>query len=573
MEKLKKDQKLPSGRNQESETNKQLNKQDQAITDVELGTSNKTSSPSPSHDNAPPPNQQTPPIVQWSYTPRTATEELHQVSIPTQAPSPCVLNQWQQLPHPQHSFMNQVQQGQAFLPSLSPFWQPHQPSGPMLGPNVPTTFQTFTPFGTNGASCQAQPFIAGGTSSRGQPMVPNICYHVGHTFPGFPGPWDPSSWLGQIYQSQSPYAYSFPGPLSYTSATPGMHGCLPSVEHSFQRGIIRPPAKLSQKHQQLWEAQSAENVQLWSVINNMQSEVADYKDRVMKLAEEVSSLKQKLEESSGEVIVAGTGQAPKKGRPKRSIASIDALHESQPPRGRGRKPAISKTHSEIKSPIFEKVILRKVENKEKSYHSSATTAVEQENNEKLSGVVTGISSNIGISQSNSMLSTYQGIQICQTALNSASEAKGNFGKDKDMKIAYSELSLPSKVLNSNNMDISANNIGSTGNGSLGWPSDITCQDSARNVLDIDRQGFFHNGSFIKQDGKMTPGWCFTNEEDASEELEGAVVGSSKEENEEEMGDDSSSGAEEIGGTKDEDACTMNDVIAASPKDLPPLYNW
>ena len=71
----------------------------------------------------------------------------------------------------------------------------------------------------------------------------------------FAGPWDPSSWLGQIQQLQPPYAYNFPGSLNYCSTTPTVPNCLTSVEHSFQRGIIRPPGKLSQKHQQLWEAQ------------------------------------------------------------------------------------------------------------------------------------------------------------------------------------------------------------------------------------------------------------------------------------------------------------------------------
>lgn len=328
--------------------------------------------------------------------------------------------------------------------------------------------------------------------------------------------------------------------------------------------------------------QSVENVQLWSVVNNLQAEVADYKDRLMKVTEEVTSLKQKVEEPAAEVVgtvAAATGQPSKRGRPKRSVTSVHALCESLP-RARGRKAALSKAQPETKSPIVEKVILNKVENKEKAYHST-TSGAQQENNEKISDAVTDVSVNFGISQSNSMTSTYQaqvqeyqGIQICGTAFHSASGVKGNAEKDKDCKLAYSGLSQPDKVMN-NSMDVSAKYIGSTGNGSLGWLSGIPSQDSTKNVLDATRQNFFPNGCFIQRGGKISHGWNFANEEDASEELEDAVVGLARDENEneEEMGDDTSSGAEEIDGSKDESACALNSATTASPKDLPPLNNW
>lgn len=67
----------------------------------------------------------------------------------------------------------------------------------------------------------------------------------------FTGPWDPTSCLAQMHQLQHPYVYNFSG------ASTWMPGCLVSGEHSLQRGIIKPPAKLSQKHQQLWEAQAS----------------------------------------------------------------------------------------------------------------------------------------------------------------------------------------------------------------------------------------------------------------------------------------------------------------------------
>ncbi|KAJ1414584.1 hypothetical protein SESBI_18834 [Sesbania bispinosa] len=529
MEKKNKDQKHGSAWNQESQTNEPQNKQDKAQPNVTPGLSTKISSPS--HDYTPNSNQQQQPsIIQWPYTPQNATEQLLAISIPTQAPLPRALNLWQQIPHPQ--------QGQVFAQSTLPFWQPQPPStgGPLLGANVPAIFQSFCDTGWH-----ANPVVPGGTSLTTQSLVPNMCYHVGYTFPSFPGPGDSSSFLAQMHQLQHPYVHNFPGALGFSSATPWMPGCLASGEHAFQRGIIRPPAKLSQKHQQLWEAQSMENVQLWSLVNKLQAEVSDYKGRLMKLEEEVSSLKHKVEKPTNEVIgniPVGTGQPSKRGRPKRSSASVNALHESQPQTRTRKSSLINKAQFEIKSPIFEKVILRKVENKEIANHS-ATTMVQQANSEKMSNVVTEVRGNIQVSQSNSLMSAYQGqvhqgIQMCGSGpdLSSTLGVKVN----KDLKITYSELSQLDKVLN-NSMDVSAKFIGNSGNGNLGWNCGIHSQDSTKDVLDVARQSLFHNGSVVQQVGNVTPGWNFGKEEGASED---DMVRSTKDENEMEMGDDTSS---------------------------------
>lgn len=60
----------------------------------------------------------------------------------------------------------------------------------------------------------------------------------------FTGTWDPSHFWGQAQQSQSPCTYNVSGAYGYNS-----------LPQSFQRGIIRPEAKLPQKHQKLWDAQ------------------------------------------------------------------------------------------------------------------------------------------------------------------------------------------------------------------------------------------------------------------------------------------------------------------------------
>ncbi|KAK7367656.1 hypothetical protein VNO80_09672 [Phaseolus coccineus] len=303
MENKKKDQKHAFVCNQESQTNDEpQTKRKNAQPNVTVVPSAKISSSSPSVHSAPKSNQQQQPsIVQWLYTPQNATGQSLAMHFPTQASPPGALNQWQQYPH-------------LFAQSASPFWQSHPPTavaGPLLGANVSTIYQPFTDTGFPGAP-----------SSTTERLPPNMCYYQ---FPGFPGPWDPSSYMAQLYQMQHPYIHSFPGALNFSSATRKVSNCLASGEHSSQIGNIRPSSKLSQKHQQLWEAQTVENVQLWSVINKLQAEVSDCKDQLKKLEEEVSSFKQKAEVATKQVI--GTTQPLKKRRrPRQSMASADALN-------------------------------------------------------------------------------------------------------------------------------------------------------------------------------------------------------------------------------------------------------
>ncbi|KAK7309126.1 hypothetical protein RJT34_05616 [Clitoria ternatea] len=477
---------------------------------------------SPSDDSSPNSNQQQQPQnVQWSFTPQNAFEQFMAMHFPNQAPTPAggALNQWQQ--------------GQVFAQSAAPpFWQPQPPTA-------------------------GNPLLGG--SSAPYTMPPNMCYPLGYSFPGFPGPWDPSSCLGQLYQIQHPYVYGFPGAINFPSATPAMPGCVSSGEQSSQRGISRPHAKLSQKHQQLWDAQSVENVKLWSVIKKLQAEVSDYKDQLKKLEEEVLSLKRKVDVPANKVIgtiPAATAQPSKRGRPrKRSLASVDALLESHS-QADGKNPALRSTKFECKSPIFEKVVLKKVENKDIAIRSTSS-------NEKILNAVKDESSMIQINKSNPIVSAYQsqvdqGIQKCGsgTAISSSSGIN-NLVKDKDMKLAYSQPSQShDKALNAS--------IGNPDNVHLGWTSGMPSQGTAMDLLDFARQSFFLNGSFIQQQGgSTTPGWNFAND-DASGVLEDAIVGSAKDESEEEMGDETSSGGEELGVTKDIDGCSVNFTMATSP---------
>ena len=325
--------------------------------------------------------------------------------------------------------------------------------------------------------------------------------------------------------------------------------------------------------------QSAENVQLWNVINLLQSEIADYKNRLMKLEAEVSSLKPtvEVEEANAQVIAFGSaGKPSKRGRSKRpSVNALTSPSESHP-RARGRKHPPAQAQSESKTLIFEKVILNKVEDKQKASHSTAT--MERENIEEISNIVTPHSSgNMEINGNNLTMPAFHnqvhqqftGVQIGGFGLNSSSELNSIDEKVKKLKSGYSILSQQAKGMN--NKGASTIYMGAAGNGSLGWHSNITSEDYGRNLINMASQGFYNDGNIVRQEGKIIPGWGYVNEEDASEELEDAVVGPAKGEKEEEMEDDASSGAEEI--AQKQDGYKMDGAVGISPKGLPPHSNW
>lgn len=150
---------------------------------------NRTSSPL--HDNAPPFNQQHPPVLQRSCAAQHAVEPspfISRPSIPSLSPSPIVLSQWQQFPHlHQNPTSHQAQHGQPshFAQSTVPFWMPQHPVYLLPGVNAPTNFQPFTPLGTTNADWQAPGALGGGTLSENQPPIP--CHQIGYTYSGFPG--------------------------------------------------------------------------------------------------------------------------------------------------------------------------------------------------------------------------------------------------------------------------------------------------------------------------------------------------------------------------------------------------
>ncbi|XP_062120285.1 uncharacterized protein LOC133834625 [Humulus lupulus] len=581
MEKKKKDHKLTSASSQEPDTNDLSNKDDQD--EQTVGNNVKTGCPPNDHTTSE--NNHHPPVLQWPYTPQNTVDQSPLASKPhihTQSSSPIIISQWN-FPH-QHSqnlTNHHVPQGQLplnYTQSTPPFWLPQRTAHTFPGMNVPPAFSPYVPFGATEITWQA-PAVGVGTASTPQNQVPSVCYPFGYSFQGLPGACDPLSlWSqGQAQQSQPLCTYAFPGTYNYFSTPPSV---LPSSSTSpgqaIQRGLIRPTAKLSQKHQILWDAQSAENVQLWNVINQLQSEIADYKSRLTRLEAEISSFKPKVEEpparSSGTAVA---GQPSKRGRPKRSVASVDvgASPDESHPRARGRKSATSKVQSETKAHIFEKVVLNKIEDIDKSCQSPAT--IEQRYSENILNNAAHASGNVEIHGSDLLMPAFSNqahLQICGMGLASSFEMKCSSDKSTEPKTAYSILSQQTAAMNTNSSS-SAGYLSATVNGNLGWSANITSEESERKMLSIGSQGFYNNGSVIRQGGKLVPGWSFVNGEDASEELEdAAVLGSAKDENEE-MEEDGSSEAEDIVQSKDDDANNADGAVGTSPKDLPPLNNW
>ncbi|KAL5755180.1 hypothetical protein ACOSP7_023400 [Xanthoceras sorbifolium] len=569
----KKEQKIAYSTIQETMTNDLLitRNEEQNTSNLALDAKN-TKTGSSSLGNANLVNQQYPPVLQWPYIPQNVEQSSSLSSGPCvsiQSPSPIVVSTRQQLPHPQpNPTSNQVQQGPPpplhVAQSAMPFWLPSRPGYQSPAVNVPATFQTFTPLGTINANWQASAVIGGVTSSSNQPQVSNLCYPVGYPHPGFPGPWDPSPWYAQSQQLQPSSMYTFPGGYGYFSPVPPLlPGCSASLGQSFQRGIIRPTVKLSQKHQQLWEAQSAENVQLWTVIGQLQTELAEVKSRLMKLEAEVSSLEPAVEEPIAQVTRAAlSGKASMRGRPRRSAASVDVLVTPDEPYtrtcGRKRAATLCKAQpSQARTLIFEEVVLNKVDKKEKACHSPATN--QQENDEKIPNIITDSNSNMEVHGSNLMMPGFNNqvhrentrIPVSGIELNTSLKAKST--ETDDSKAAFSILSQHSKEKNTKGSSVT--HTGTAVNGSFGWSSNSIPGNCGRNFFNMSYQHCYDNGSVISQGGKHIPGWSFVNEENASEPLNDAVVTSAKDDNEQEMGDEASSGGEEISGTKDEVAYT------------------
>lgn len=183
--------------------------------------------------------------------------------------------------------------------------------------------------------------------------------------------------------------------------------------------------------------QSAENVQLWNMIGQLQGELADCKGRLIKLEAEISSLRPAATDEPAVGVGNGgltvRGQPTKRGRSKRAMAQAGSQPPLQP-RTRGRKPAIGRTKVEEVTPsVLEKESLNKVGDKDKDFTSLNIT--EQDKNEGISAAITqnnGITEiedgtlKMAASIDNQVLQQYPEIQSCGIEFKSPSLLKFNY---------------------------------------------------------------------------------------------------------------------------------------------------
>lgn len=299
--------------------------------------------------------------------------------------------------------------------------------------------------------------------------------------------------------------------------------------------------------------QSAQNIQLWTVIGQLQSELADCKSRLSKLEAEASSAKVTTEEPTSQTIgTALAGQTSKRGRPKKPVPPVDALPsiDESHPRTRGRKPAVLKIQHETRTTNFEKECPNKVEDKGKANHSSATTQQQQEDDGKISCAFINTSGNIEIDRTNPMMHPFHnqihqdipGLQLSGIGFSSSSNMKTSSDKPEDPKTAFSILYSHVRQIKSEGA--SGTYTEAAANTNLGWPSNISFEDTGRNGLNISSEGFYDNGGVLRQVGKVIPGWSFVHEEDASRDLENAAIGGPGKHEDGEVMEDASSGAED-----------------------------
>ncbi|KAG9439418.1 hypothetical protein H6P81_019583 [Aristolochia fimbriata] len=451
-------------------------------------------------------SQQYPLVLHWPYTPQPTSEQSVTKTLNTETPN-CrqrtVSNQPQNLQNPinPHFSHGQLQHAQQTVS----FWLHQRP-----------TIQTAA--GSLGLHSNG--------ASSGYESTPSFCYQGGLPYPvGFPGAWSPSPLWGQTQQPQPPFTLHYPAfPGGSVYFAPSQATFDPASGRPL--GIIRPPVKLSQKHQQMWETQSAENVYLRNAVSRMEAEMATYRGRLAKLEAEVACLKAQrdstLEGSGG----AGIVQPPKRGRPKRPIASVNTLpsQEDSQPRPRGRKHLSSKVEAQN--------LLDKQGNgtkDEKAVNQSANGFGSDVNNCKFT---------VSEDTQNQKFATYPNqelqtpvIQAGVACLGSSSGMEGGIhqGESQNRKTAFSTFSTFST---SSQLPLKSSEArASPFNGSSeGWQSNVMQADCSRNVLDMRTYSMYENNNIMAQRCKLYQGWSLVNDS-ASEEPD-EVVGSENDEEEE-----------------------------------------
>ncbi|RWR77909.1 pollen-specific leucine-rich repeat extensin-like protein 2 isoform X1 [Cinnamomum micranthum f. kanehirae] len=552
----KKDERLTQ-KNQDTEPNEHLTSEDHGQGHMNYAKKNPKTG-SPLHDIVSPVTQQYPPTLQWLYTPQMTLEHpVGRCTFNFQQSSPVDANQ-KQVPflnpqqQQQNPVNNQTQIGQSQVnPGAGAFWLPrtglHAAS---------TSHQPITPIVAPDSNWQA-PVVVGGASSGPEPMS-TYCYQSGYSYPlGFPG----------VYGF-----FGVPPPMFDSSLSGQPH----------QRGIIPLATKLSQKHQQMWEAQSAENVHLRTALSRMEAEIAAHRSRLMWLEAEVSSLKAHrdsvMEGSVGAATVLSV-QTSKRGRPKRAIASSSTavlpFSDDLQPKARRRKTTLScKVEPETKGLNSNKESLKQEEDGMKPTNQMlgiGTISIQAKDDIKISTCIDGSvsetdGSKLKLSTDIPSQSTLQNlahlspvIQISGSRRNCSLESKAS-GKEENRKTAFSIPTQPAKETNSKGTSALQTQM---------WNSNTLSNDCRRNMLDIRRShAFYDDTNIVRHGAKVFSGWSFVNE-DASEEHED-LMGSGKDEGE--MEEDTSSAADEMSQAKAEDNLGTGPSTMIS-KGLPQMNRW
>ncbi|KAI3962529.1 hypothetical protein MKW92_035966 [Papaver armeniacum] len=487
---------------QEAETNECLSKEDQNHT---VKRKNQQATSRLNEDVSYASQHCTKSIFQWPYAPPPIISHFPRPSVSAaQQTSSVSLNQWHQQQNSITDKQNLFPQSQMHQPT-TPFWLPPGPGFPVIRAPAPSGYQCIVPVGTTEASL------------RHDPLTSSLSYQAGFPPPmGFSGTWDPASWWGQAQQWHPPY--TFPEPYGYFQLAPPV---IPETPVAFggsnQRGIIQPSAKLSKKHQLMWDSQSSENVQMWAAITKVQTEVTTY------------GSSSTLEVYSGAGAGTTAGQSTKRGRPKKvaSAEVLPSMEESQP-RARARKINSCKPQSEN---IFLHGKEKQVTDGKISGISTNTIELKESNAKVPLDVKTASTSQDQVNQE---------IQVGGFSLNFTKEVNES---DRKLKNKKTELSFQTEQVTGTNSILSSTNFKEPkGNGSHGWVSNVLPDDCGRNLLEIRSHTFYDTGSVsvIRQGGEVVPGWSFVNEGNPTEEDVGMLLRSGNDEEE-----DTSTGDDEM----------------------------
>eukprot|EP00249_Psilotum_nudum_P021584 c28161_g1_i2 orf=361-2163(-) len=261
------------------------------------------------------------PAMNWPYVSQQHLQQTTQLSNQTSQAQLSQLQTQQQQQQAQQGQQGGAHQGQ---PQLPPAQQPSQywPSADLAGPA--TGAGQFYPLphpGSQDSNSSWHPSTFSGTQCATGNAAP-FSYPGGYGFPpAYSGFWDPSSWWMHNAHQQALYPFSFPGYGSGYGLPP-----TPTPVGAFQRGFIKPPAGLSQKHQRVWEAQSMENMQLWAALARAESEISCQRNMLAKLEADMQAIKSQQDAAmEASALATAVVQPARRSRRKKSAQGPVAI--------------------------------------------------------------------------------------------------------------------------------------------------------------------------------------------------------------------------------------------------------